>query len=80
MIIIKIKTWKDWKKDLFDFVKEPKRKTCKNYLWHMKELTEQAVDTAIYETCKKFSSLKEEGIEHIILEANRSIYKCVINC
>ena len=80
MIIIKIKTWKAWKKDLFDFVKEPRRKTCKNYLWHMKELTEQAVDTAIYETCKKFSSLKEEEIEHIILEANRSIYKCVINC
>ena len=43
----------------------------------MKELTEQAVDTAIYETCKKYTSLKEEQIEDIILEANRSIYKCV---
>ena len=39
-------------------------------------MTEQAVGTAIHETCKKFSSLKEEEIEHIILEANRSIYKC----
>lgn len=76
MIIIKIKTWKDWKKAFFDFVKEPRRKTCKNYVWHMEDLTEHAVDTAIHETCKKYTSLKEEQIEDIILEANRSIYKC----
>ena len=39
MIIIKIKTWNDWKKDFIDFVKEPRRKTCKNYVWYMEELT-----------------------------------------
>ena len=29
MIVIKIKTWKDWKKDFIDWVKRPRRKTCK---------------------------------------------------
>lgn len=76
MIIFKIKTWKDWKKDLFDFVKEPRRKTCKNYVWHMEELTEQAVCSAIEETCKKFNNLTEEQIECIIVEVNRCIYEC----
>lgn len=76
MIIIKIKTWNDWKKDFIDFVKEPRRKTCKNYVWYMEELTEQAVGTAIHETCKKYTSLKEEQIECIIVEVNRCIYEC----
>ena len=29
MIVIKIKTWKDWKKEFIDWVKEKRRKTCK---------------------------------------------------
>mgnify|MGYP000201814645 CR=1 FL=1 len=35
MIVIKIKTWKDWKKDFIDWVKEPRRKTCKEYVDYM---------------------------------------------
>ena len=87
MIIIKIKTWKDWKNDFFDFVKEPRRKTCKNYVWHMEELTEQAVGTAIHETCKKFTSLKEEQIHAIIdsvdicvSDCAKETYKLIDNC
>ena len=76
MIIFKIKTWKDLKKDLFDFVKEPRRKTCKNYVWHMEELTEQAVCSTIEETCDKYCNMTEEQIECIIVEVNRCIYEC----
>lgn len=32
MIVIKIKTWKDWKKDFLDWVQEPRRKTCKDFV------------------------------------------------
>lgn len=35
MIVIKIKTWKDWEKDFIDWVKEPRRKTCKEYVNYM---------------------------------------------
>lgn len=38
MITIKIKTWKDWKKDFIDWVKEPRRKTCKEYVDYMEAL------------------------------------------
>ena len=87
MIIIKIKTWNDWKKDFIDFVKQSRRKTCKNYVWYMEELTEQAVGTAIHETCKKFTSLKEEQIHAIIdsvdicvSDCAKETYKLIDNC
>ena len=40
MIVIKIKTWKDWKKDFIDWVKEPRRKTCKEYVNYMYAFSE----------------------------------------
>ncbi len=76
MIIFKIKTWEDWKNDFIEWAKAARRKTCKEYVSYMESLSRQAVGTAIHETCKKYTSLKEEQIEDIILEANRSIYKC----
>ena len=38
MIVIKIKTWKDWKKDFLDWVQEPRRKTCKDFVDYMEAL------------------------------------------
>lgn len=38
MIVIKIKTWKDRKKDFIDWVKEPRRRTCKEYVNYMEAL------------------------------------------
>lgn len=49
MIVIKIKTWKDWKKDFIDFVKEPRRQTCKEYVNYMENLQEQTLYKIIEE-------------------------------
>lgn len=35
MIIIKIKTWKDYKKDFINWVQAPRRKTCKEFVNYM---------------------------------------------
>ena len=32
MIVIKIKTWKDWKQDFLKWVQAPRRSTCKEYV------------------------------------------------
>lgn len=76
MIIIKIKTWKDYKNDFIEWAKAARRKTCKEYVSYMESLSRQAVGSAIEETCKKFSNLTEEQIECIIVEVNRCIYEC----
>ena len=49
MIVIKIKTWKDWKNDFIDWVKEPRRKTCKEYVNYMEALQEQTLYKIIEE-------------------------------
>ena len=49
MIVIKIKTWKDWKNDFIDWVKEPRRKTCKEYVNYMETLQEQTLYKIIEE-------------------------------
>ena len=76
MIVIKIKTWKDWKNDFIEWAKTARRKTCKEYVSYMESLSRQAVGSSIEETCKKFSNLTEEQIECIIVEVNRCIYEC----
>ena len=53
MIVIKIKTWKDWKNDFIEQAKAARRKTCKEYVSYMESLSRQAVGSVIEETCQK---------------------------
>ena len=47
MIVIKIKTWKDYKNDFIEWDKAARRKTCKEYVDYMESLSQQAVGSAI---------------------------------
>lgn len=51
MIVIKIKTWKDWKKDFLDWVQEPRRKTCKDFVDYMEALQNRVLYKIIADTC-----------------------------
>lgn len=76
MITIKIKTWKDWKKDFIDLVKEPRRKTCKEYVNYMKALEDRTVYKAITNVCDKYGNMTEEQINAII----DAVEICVADC
>lgn len=43
MITIRIKKWKEWKKDFIDWVKEPRRSTCKEYVDYMEALEKESL-------------------------------------
>lgn len=43
MIVIKIKTWKDWKRDFLKWVQAPRRSTCKEYVDYMEALQNQVL-------------------------------------
>lgn len=58
MITIKIKTWKDWKKDFIDWVKEPGRKTCKEHVDYMEALQKQTLYQIIEDTCDKYNNMR----------------------
>ena len=76
MIVIKIKTWKDWKKDFIDWVKEPRRKTCKEYVDYMEELQKQTLYRIIEDTCDKYNNMREGQI----LDIAEAVEKCVAAC
>ena len=76
MITIKIKTWKDWKKDFIDWVKEPRRKTCKEYVDYMEELQKQTLYKIIEDTCDKYKNMREGQIQDII----EAVEICVTDC
>ena len=76
MITIKIKTWKDWKKDFIDWVKEPRRKTCKEYVDYMEELQKQTLYKKIEDTCDKYKNMREGQIQDII----EAVEICVADC
>ena len=76
MITIKTKTWKDWKKDFIDWVKEPRRKTCKEYVDYMEALERQTLYKVIDNTCDKYCNMTEEQILAII----DAVEICVADC
>lgn len=76
MITIKIKTWKDWKKDFIDWVKGPRRKTCKEYVDYMEALQKQTLYKIIEDTCDKYNNMSEGQI----LDITEAVEKCVAAC
>ena len=57
MITIKIKTWKDYKKDFIDWVQAPRRKSCKEYVNYMASVSQQVVDKRLAEELDKIEGL-----------------------
>ena len=76
MIVIKIKTWKDWKKDFIDWVKEPRRNTCKECVDYMEALQKQTLYKIIEDTCDKYNNMREGQI----LDITEAVEKCVAAC
>ena len=76
MIVIKIKIWKDWKKDFIDFVKEQRRQTCKEYVNYMENLQKQTLYKIIEDTCDRYNNMREGQINDII----EAVEKCVAAC
>lgn len=59
MIIIKIKTWKDYKKDFINWVQAPRRKTCKEFVKYMGSVSQKVVDKRLAEELDKIEFLNE---------------------
>ena len=76
MITIKIKTLKDWKKDFIEWVKEPRRKTCKEYVDYMVALQKKTLYKIIDDTCDKYNNMREGQIQDI----TEAVEKCVAAC
>ena len=76
MIVIKIKTWKDWKKDFLDWVQAPRRRTCKDYVDYMEVLQKRVLYKIIADTCDKYDNMREGQIQDI----TEAVEKCVAEC
>lgn len=76
MIVIKIKTWKDWKKDFINLVKKPRRKVCKEYVRYMEFLSYDAVGKAINNVRNKHGNMTDSQIQAITEAVRDSIGDC----
>lgn len=76
MIIIKIKTWKDWKRDFLNWVQAPRRQTCKEFVDYMASLQQEAIYNVINSTCDKYSNMSHEQVKNI----TEALEKCVDDC
>lgn len=62
MIVIKIKTWKDWKKDFLDWVKEPRKSISKSYVNYMETILRTTIDD-------RFKNIQKDlGVSKTILQ------------
>lgn len=76
MIVIKIKTWKDWKKDFIDWVQAPRRKVCKEYVRYMEFLSYDAVEKAINNVRNKHSNMTDSQVQAI----TEAVEECIGDC
>ena len=76
MIVIKIKTWKDWEKNFIDWVKGPRRKICKEYVDYMVALEKKSLYKVINNACDKYCNTREDQINAII----DAVEICVTDC
>ena len=76
MIVIKIKTWKEWKKDFLNWVQAPRRSTCKEFVDYMVSLQNETLYKTINDTCDKYGNMREGQIQDI----TEAVEKCVAAC
>ena len=76
MIVIKIKTWKDWKHDFLKWVQAPRRSTCKDYVDYMEALQKNTLYQIIEDTCDKYNNMREGQIQDI----TEAVERCVTEC
>ena len=90
MIVIHIKTWKDWKKQFLDWVKEPRQNACIDFCNCMKVSTEENTSIAIEEYVKEhgLTNDQQKELDYIISKESRErilarmkeVSECVANC
>lgn len=66
MIVINIKTWKDWKKEFLDWVKEPRKAISKSYVDYMDAVAQTTIE-------KRFKNIQKDlgvsdDVLHIIID------------
>lgn len=76
MIVIKIKTWKDWKQDFLDWVQATRRRTCKEFVDYMEALQNQTLYKIIEDTCDKYNNMREGQIDDITEVVDRCVAEC----
>lgn len=66
----------EWKKDFLDWVQEPRRKTCKDFVDYMEALQNRVLYKIIADTCDKYGNMREGQIQDI----TEAVEKCVAEC
>lgn len=72
MIVIKIKTWKDYKKQFLDWLKEPRQEVCEQFVLMMEQTAQDKVDLWIAASCETHG-ISDEVKFHLISSAQRGI-------
>ena len=72
MILIKIKTWKDYKKQIFDWLKEPRQEVCEQFVLMMEQTAQDKVDERITSSCETHG-ISDEVRLNLISSAQRGI-------
>lgn len=72
MIVIKIKTWKDYKKDFLEWVKAPRQSTCIEFVKFISDYADSCLYEHLGQVLKDLN-LSEEQQTHIFSTAHNSV-------
>ena len=70
MIVIKIKTWKDYEEQFLDWVREPRKRRCKEYVDYVNAISSSYIENLLIPKCKELQ-LKECDTEIIAQTAEK---------
>lgn len=70
MIVIKIKTWKDYKTQFLNWVKEPRQRICKEYVDGVNAISSTYIENLLIPKCKDLH-IDEKATEEIAETAEK---------
>lgn len=73
MIIIKIKTWKDYKTQFINWVKEPRQRRCKEYVNYVNQVSTSYIESLLIPKCKDLHF--DEKTTEDIVETTEKCFK-----
>ena len=70
MIIIKIKTWKDYKEQFLNWVKKPRKRICREYVDCVNSISYSYIEKLLIPKCKELH-IDEKATEEIVGTAEK---------
>lgn len=73
MIVIKIKTWEDYKEQFLDWVREPRKRRCKEYVDYVNAVSSSYIENLLIPNARNCNS--KNVTQRLLHKPQKNVFK-----